>query len=212
MRRRKRKDRSKNAPRVAYWAMVRRTVGVPLLAEAGVLCSFALACTGFIEAEGGKPVPHTNDDGNPATGGGSALTKDPGRKEMHRLNSAEYNATVTDVLGTALQPADASWRSGEIGGWDNIATVLGVDNAQYERYYSAAEQLAADVFASPALKSRFVTCATVDDAACVQSIIGSAGLRIFRRPLTPEEVATYQKVYAAARSVGDDHDASLKLV
>jgi len=207
----KRKDRSKKALRVAYWAMVRGTVKPPLLVGVAALCSFALACTGIIETGDGRPGSGT-DDGNPATGGGSGLTKDPGRKEMHRLNSAEYNATVTDVLGTALQPADSSWRGGEIDGWDNIATVLGVDNAQYERYYGAAEQLAEDVFASPARKSRFVTCTTADDAACVQGVIASAGLRIFRRPLTTEEVATYQKVYAAGRSVGDDHDASLELV
>ena len=135
--------------------MVRGNVRLPFHAGVAALCSFALACTGVIEAGEPGSGSGTGDDGNPAAGGSSTLAKDPGRKEMHRLNSAEYNATVTDVLGTALQPADSSWRGGEIDGWDNIATVLGVDNAQYERYYGAAEHRgdvvpAIDLTAAPA--------------------------------------------------------------
>jgi hypothetical protein len=168
----------------------------------------ALACTGVI---GGEDI--TRDGVSPpGTAGGAGLAEDPGSKDMHRLNTAEYNATIADVLGTALQPANASWRQSELGGFDNMAAVLGIDDAQYERYYTASEQLAADVFAAPALKARIVTCATPDDAACVQSIISATGQRIFRRPLTPEEVGTYQKVYAGARLIGDDHEGSLRLV
>ena len=71
--------------------------------------------------------------GSDANGGagGPVSVVDPGTKAIHRLNSTEYNATVADVLGTSLQPANGSWRGGELAGFDNIASVLGVDEAQY---------------------------------------------------------------------------------
>src|SRR5207253_7121522 len=122
-----------------------------------------------------------------------------------------YNNTVADVLGTTLQPANATWRGGELAGFDNIASVLGVDEAQYERYFDAAEALAADVMASDKLRSRFVSC-ELTNPACVASSIERAGLRIFRRPLEADERRTYQEVYASARGAGDDEPASFTLV
>jgi hypothetical protein len=137
---------------------------------------------------------------------------DPGTKGAHRLNSTEYNATVADVLGTKLQPANSSWRGGEIHGFDNMASVLDIDDAQYKRYFDAAGLIADDVFAAPDLKAKVVTCATVDDAACVQAIIANAGRRIFRRPLVADEITTYNKVYSGARQQGENHDGSIKQV
>jgi Protein of unknown function (DUF1592)/Protein of unknown function (DUF1588)/Protein of unknown function (DUF1595)/Protein of unknown function (DUF1587)/Protein of unknown function (DUF1585) len=137
---------------------------------------------------------------------------DPGTKGVHRLNSTEYNATVADVLGTKLEPANSSWRGGEIGGFDNMAAVLDVDDAQFKRYFDAAGLVADDVFAAADLKAKIVTCATTDDVACVQSIVTGAGRRLFRRPLGPDEVATYGKVYTLARQQGEDHDGSIKQV
>ena len=185
------------------------------LAVAAVLG--ALGCTGVVDGK---------DPGNPVTGGGGGTTSsttdpgpnpsgipvNPGRGEMHRLNSTEYNATVGDVLGTALKPASLSWRGGEIDGFDNMAAVLGVDETQYGLYLDAAEALATDVFTNATAKAKFVTCAKTDDMACVQDVISKGGLRIFRRPLRPAEVTTYQKVYTAARTNGQDHDGSLKAV
>ena len=164
-----------------------------------------LSCTGVMEGEtpngtGPGPEPQLPKGTN------------PGRGEMHRLNTTEYNYSVADVLGTALQPANANWRGGEIEGFDNVAAVLGVTEAQFSLYLDAAEQLASDVFATPALKAKFVPCTTADDQACVSDAIAKMGLRIFRRPLRAGEIATYQKVYTAARGLAQDHESSLKHV
>jgi hypothetical protein len=137
---------------------------------------------------------------------------DPGTKGAHRLNSTEYNATVTDVLGVKLQLANSSWRGGEIGGFDNMAAVLDIDDAQYKRYFDAAGQIADAVFAATDLKAKVVTCATTDDVACVQTIISNTGRRIFRRPLSVEEVTTYNKVYTVARQQAENHEGSIKQV
>jgi hypothetical protein len=140
---------------------------------------------------------------------GSTEAVDPGRVDMHRLNSAEYNATVADVLGTATQPADGNWRGGELGGFDNMAAVLGVDADQFQRYFDASDALLTEVFSKADLKARLMPCATTDDA-CVAQILDVTGTRIFRRPLTTEEAATYKKVYDASKALGDNHEVSVK--
>jgi hypothetical protein len=150
----------------------------------------------------------TTDSGTPIP----PAAVDPGTKGAHRLNSTEYNATVTDVLGVKLQLANSSWRGGEIGGFDNMAAVLDIDDAQYKRYFEAAGQISDAVFAAADLKAKIVTCATTDDVACVQSIISGIGRRVFRRPLSPDEVTTYNKVYTLARQQGENHDGSIKQV
>jgi hypothetical protein len=136
----------------------------------------------------------------------------PGASLMHRLNTAEYNATVADVLGTTLTPATDNWRGGEIDGFDNIATVLGVDADQYGLYVDAAQTLANDVFASDTLRAKVLTCATAGDMACVKSIITQTGLRVFRRPVLDNEIASYSKAYSTARAQGEDHASSVRHV
>jgi hypothetical protein len=145
-----------------------------------------------------------------AGAGGTTPTLDPGRKDMHRLNTAEYNATVADVLGTRLQPGTGNWRGGELGGFDNMASVLGVDELQYGRYFDAAKTLATEVFAADDLRARFVAC-DPSEPLCVRSSIEATGLRLFRRPLTPDERSTYERVHEQALALGDAPLAALEL-
>ena len=200
----------------------------------GVTCSsvlvlgFALAgCTGLVTGSDGMtgnngssgagstsagPGAGTGAGASAGTGTGGAAVMVPGLSLMHRLNTAEYNATVQDMLLTTHQPATLNWRGGEIDGFDNIASVLSLDDYQYDLYVNAAEELATDVFATDALRARVLTCTTTDDMACVTTIINQTGLRLFRRPVVADEVATYSKVYKAARAQGEDHESSVKHV
>ena len=168
----------------------------------------AVACTGVMDGNAKGMDPNNGQTTGGTTGKPDTMvdpTKattqpiDPGHVAIHRLNTVEYNSTVLDVLGTKLQPANAGWRGGELGGFDNMASVLGVDADQYQRYFDAAEAITTDVFANDAARNKIVTCPTQDDPACVKSILGTTGTRIFRRPLTADEVTTYSKVYTAAR-------------
>ncbi|HWA71267.1 MAG TPA: DUF1592 domain-containing protein [Polyangiaceae bacterium] len=179
------------------------------------LSQLALACDAGGEAQhgipGGRDGNATGGSASAAAGsGGVVQTVDPGRKDLHRLNSTEYNATVEDVLGTALQPANASWRGGELDGFDNMASVLGIDEAQYQRYFEAAAALATEVMASSELRARFVSC-NLSDSACANSCVQKAGLRLFRRPLEPDELRTYRGVFDSARAMGDDESAAFTL-
>src|SRR5688572_10885963 len=86
----------------------------------------AIACTGVMDGPGTGPdgmvpgagnQPGVGPNGVPDPEIAKTQPIDPGRVEMHRLNTAEYNATVQDVLGTSLAPATSSWRGGELGGF-----------------------------------------------------------------------------------------------
>ncbi len=133
------------------------------------------------------------------------------RGAVHRLNAIEYNATVGDVLGTKLEPATAGWREGELLGFDNMAEVLGVDEPLYGHYFAAAAALAADVIDAPSLRSRFVEC-DLRSPECAQQSVRRAGLRLFRRPLTEQELQIYFGLYAGALEAGDPPLGAFELV
>ena len=76
--------------------------------------------------------------------GGSDSTTDPGRITLHRLNNAEYNNTVRDLLGTKLTPANDFPADDRGYGFDNVADVLRLSPLAVELYETAAEQLITD--------------------------------------------------------------------
>src|SRR4051812_24096865 len=80
--------------------------------------------------------------------GGSDGPTDPGRVTLHRLNNAEYNNTVRDLLGTALQPANDFPADDRGFGFDNVADVLRLSPLALELYEGAAETLIADTLAT----------------------------------------------------------------
>ncbi len=67
--------------------------------------------------------------------------KDPGQITLHRLNRAEYNNTIRDLVGVDFKPA-ADFPSDDVGyGFDNIGDVLSISPLLIEKYFNAAEQI-----------------------------------------------------------------------
>ncbi len=64
---------------------------------------------------------------------------DPGRVTARRLNRAEYNSTIRDLLGIDLRPADDFPQDDSGYGFDNIGDVLSLSPVLMERYMKAAE-------------------------------------------------------------------------
>ncbi len=78
---------------------------------------------------------------------------DPGRVTARRLNRAEYNNTVRDLLGVNFRPADDFPQDDSGYGFDNIGDVLSLSPVLMEKYLNAAEKIArAAVFGSEPLK------------------------------------------------------------
>ena len=70
------------------------------------------------------------------------LPPDPGRVTIRRLNRAEYDNTIRDLLGVDFHPAK-DFPSDEVGyGFDNIGDVLSLPPLLFEKYIEAAEEVA----------------------------------------------------------------------
>ena len=66
---------------------------------------------------------------------------DPGRVTIRRLNRAEYNNTIRDLIGIDFHPAD-DFPSDDVGyGFDNIGDVLTMPPILMEKYLAAAESV-----------------------------------------------------------------------
>jgi mono/diheme cytochrome c family protein len=71
----------------------------------------------------------------------AALKPDPGRVTVHRLNRAEYNNAVRDLLAVEFRPAD-DFPADDAGyGFDNIADVLSLPPVLMEKYLKAADRV-----------------------------------------------------------------------
>ena len=79
-----------------------------------------------------------------------ARRRDPGRVTVRRLNRAEYNNTVRDLVGVDLRMAD-DFPADDAGyGFDNIGDVLSLPPILMEKYMSAADRIArAAIIARP---------------------------------------------------------------
>ena len=66
---------------------------------------------------------------------------DPGRVTIRRLNRAEYNNTIRDLIGLDLKPADTFPDDDSGYGFDNIGDVLAMPPVLLERYLLAADRI-----------------------------------------------------------------------
>ena len=94
---------------------------------------------------------------------------DPGHVTARRLNRAEYNNTVRDLLGVPLHPADEFPLDDAGYGFDNIGDVLSVSPLLMEKYAAAAREISKvavfgePLHAKPTKLVRFIGKKTQDD-------------------------------------------------
>ncbi|QQS47625.1 MAG: DUF1592 domain-containing protein [Acidobacteriota bacterium] len=77
------------------------------------------------------------------------IKPDPGSVTARRLNRAEYNNTVRDLLGVDLRPADDFPQDDSGYGFDNIGDVLSLPPVLMEKYLTAAERVARQAVLGP---------------------------------------------------------------
>ena len=138
------------------------------------------------------------------------LPKDPGRVVARRLNRAEYNNTIRDLLGVDSRPADAFPADGSGGGgFDNNADTLFVPPILLEQYLRAA----ADVLERAAPERLFVARPTPDLPAreAARRVLEHFVPRAFRRPAAAGEVERYLALYDVSERRGDSYEKAVKL-
>ena len=102
---------------------------------------------------------------------------DPGRVTLRRLNRAEYNNTIRDLVGVNFQPADDFPADDSGYGFDNIGDVLSVPPVLLEKYLAAAEKIleAAIVSEDPAkARLRRFDAVDLDGSAPSEPLDGGA--------------------------------------
>ena len=106
----------------------------------------AAAITGWVERLDG-PAAGAAEAGPRGANPGRV---DPGRVTARRLNRAEYNNTIRDLLGVSLRPADEFPVDDSGYGFDNIGDVLSLSPMLMEKFVNAARTVSrAAVFGEP---------------------------------------------------------------
>ena len=87
-----------------------------------------------------------------------------GRVTVRRLNRAEYNCTIRDLVGIDLHPANA-FPADDLGyGFDNIGDVLSTPPLLIEKYLAAATHVVDAALADPHSRERLLNPAPEDPA------------------------------------------------
>jgi hypothetical protein len=84
------------------------------------------------------------------------LDRKPRRAAPRRLNRAQYNNTIRDLIGLDLRLAD-DFPSDDVGyGFDNIGEVLSISPMLMEMYVAAAEKVANAAFQAPETRAKIL--------------------------------------------------------
>ena len=126
------------------------------------------------------------------TGGAAPRSDAVSASVARRLSRAEIDATVRDLLGDATNPASRFLAEDEYTPFDNDYTRQKASAALIDSLEATADDIAARVLA-PANRSRIVPCTPSGpgDAACFRQVIETVGRRLFRRPLSEDEITAY---------------------
>jgi hypothetical protein len=136
--------------------------------------------------------------------------KDPGRVTIRRLNRAEYNNTIRDLVGIDFQPAN-DFPQDDVGyGFDNIGDVLSLPPLLMEKYLAAAEKITEKALASPEARKRLFPVMTQNEESAKQ-ILERFATRAYRRPLRRDELRRLMRFVEMAEKNRDRFDTGISL-
>ena len=111
---------------------------------------------------------------------------------LRRLTENEYRNSIADILGKQIQVQGTFEPGIRIGGLTAASTaVLSITPAGFESFSKMADSIATQVVSEDHRK-RLISCqpksAKAPDDACASQVLSQYGLKLFRRPLTSEEL------------------------
>jgi hypothetical protein len=197
------------------------------LALAGAL---AASCAGAIDdGRGGDPAtpppPGTpgSPPGNPGMPPGmSPPGTPPGASPptrlapgaLRRLTVQQYTQSVRDLLGATIKvpPLEPDPSDDDEFVFTSVATA-GVSSSPraIDLYDAAAREVARQAFADPARRQQVAGCDAAT-AGCAERFLGTFGQRVWRRPLTSDEIARYARAAAAVAASEGNPWAGLEAV
>ena len=137
---------------------------------------------------------------------------DPGRVTVRRLNRAEYNNTIRDLMRVDFKPARDFPADDSGYGFDNIGDVLTMSPLLMEKYFAAAERIVAKAVAVPNADGRIVATPFQKfyfrypvppklRRNAAEGFVRTFLARAYRRPVRAEEV---RRLTLLAKQVVDD--------
>jgi len=139
----------------------------------------------------------------------------PGRVTIRRLNRAEYNNTIRDLIGVDFRPAD-DFPADDVGnGFDNIGDVLSIPPILLEKYLFAAEKILDESFAKDELRGRILVHVAKNDderREIIRRNVHDFAERAFRRPISPADDERIYELRRIARTSGLSENESIKFV
>jgi mono/diheme cytochrome c family protein len=144
----------------------------------------------------------------------------PGRATVHRLNRAEYENGIRDLLGLDIDAASRLPPDDESNGFDNIADVLKVSPSLMERYLSASWNISRLAIGDTRVVPATTTYRARPDLSQDQHIeglpLGTRGGMLVRHdfPLDGEyviKVRLWRNTFDLMRGMEDSHQIEISL-
>jgi hypothetical protein len=136
---------------------------------------------------------------------------DPGRVTLHRLNRAEYDNTLRDLLGTQQSPARDFPIDDRGSGFDNMADVLTLSPLHLSVYHAAARDVVNEALQNAGERAQLLSCDLTQGDVCLRQVLRGFAYRAWRRPVTDAEVERLLGVVGVARQHGDSDETGLAL-
>ena len=136
---------------------------------------------------------------------------------MHRLNLAEYDNTMRDLLGLPAASAHPSvtfsFPPDDRGAdFDNIAGILSLSTQHISSYNMAVTTLVPAAMANPAQRALLTSCdLATGGAACARTSLAAFVPRAWRRPVTDAEIADLMTLVTVATTQGDSVEVGFNL-
>ncbi len=140
--------------------------------------------------------------------------KDPGRVTIRRLNRAEYDNTIRDLVGVSVHASD-DFPSDDVGyGFDNNGDVLSMSPILAEKYLAAAEKVIDAAWKDDAARKRILIAKpgnAKETREAARKILKAFADRAWRRPATDDEIKRLFRFIDAADRNGDPFDTGVQL-
>ncbi|MBX7113593.1 MAG: DUF1588 domain-containing protein [Myxococcaceae bacterium] len=137
----------------------------------------------------------------------------PGQSGVRRLSRVELDTALSDLLGDTSNSAQGLLPPEPVNPFDNDYRAQFASAALIESVERLATDAANRALANATLRAALVPCSPKGpgDASCMRTMVQTVGRRVFRRPLTGEEVDRFMALQTFA--VEDNNfDTGVRLV
>lgn len=138
----------------------------------------------------------------------------PAPSALRRLSAAQYTNSIHDIFGddVVVPPASRLEPDVDSSGYLSVdSSSVTISRRGVAQYEAAAYDIASQAM-EDGRRARLVTCAPMaaEDAACARAVLGPLGLRLYRRPLTTEELESAVTIATQSAVVLMDFYAGLE--